>query len=113
MECVKLDGQQNNDTNNITDKDSSVELIEINIVDSENKEEVPKTAKDLFSDFKASDESDYDPDDHFGTDSDSDEPLSKRMKTKKGNSKSKSLEGTGSPVKKKVGKPVYQIKNIL
>ncbi|CAH1169810.1 unnamed protein product [Phaedon cochleariae] len=72
------------------DKEDGVELIEINVVNNDDKAE-PKTVKDLFSDFKASDESDYEPNDHDATDTDSDAPLSKRMKTKKKRSSKRDL----------------------
>nr|CAH7724292.1 unnamed protein product [Callosobruchus chinensis] len=86
-------------------KQESVELIEINIVEgneSKDGEVAAKTAKDLFSDFKASDESDYEPDDHDPTDTDSDEPLSKRVKVKKdkGTKSKKDANDNASKAKK-------------
>lgn len=66
---------------NSNDKES-VELIHIDIVENSKDEHPPKTAKDLFSVFKVSDDSDYEPDRNNASDTDSDEPLSKRMKVK-------------------------------
>ncbi|XP_018578106.1 N-acetylneuraminate lyase isoform X2 [Anoplophora glabripennis] len=66
---------------NSSDKES-VELIQIDIVENSKEDQPPKTAKDLFSVFKVSDDSDYEPDENNRSDTDSDEPLSKRMKIK-------------------------------
>ncbi|KAG5887695.1 hypothetical protein JTB14_002016 [Gonioctena quinquepunctata] len=92
--------------NEQNDKPNNVEMIDMNLVENNQIKEdpsIPKTAKDLFSDFKASDESDFEPNETFGTDSDSDdEPLSKRVKTKKkGSPKGKSKETNEDPHKKK------------
>ncbi|XP_056636425.1 N-acetylneuraminate lyase-like [Diorhabda sublineata] len=90
--------------NNSNNPDSQ-ELIEINVVQpiQPKEEPVPKTAKDLFSDFKASDESDFEGNDlEPHTDTDSDEPLSKKIKKKKSESKRKSRDpGNDDPTKKK------------
>lgn len=91
---------------NSNDKES-VELIQIDIVENSKDEHPPKTAKDLFSVFKVSDESDYEPDENNGSDTDSDEPLSKRMKVKTKKQvvtglKTKEPEAADRSLKKKV-----------
>lgn len=94
--------------NSSTSEQNNIELIQID-VDDENDpllgEPVPKTAKDLFSDFKATDESDFEPNDHDGSDSDSDLPLLKRTKTIKKRAPKKTATNEDGTVKKKVCMP--------
>ncbi|CAG9857872.1 unnamed protein product [Phyllotreta striolata] len=72
-----------NDTNNV----ENPEAVEANATQAVQPKEEPiaKTAKDLFSDFKASDESDFEDlnDQEQASFSDSDEPLTKKIKKKK------------------------------
>ncbi|CAG9839927.1 unnamed protein product [Diabrotica balteata] len=91
---------------NNTNSPDSPEIREVNVVQTiQPKDEPPaKTAKDLFSDFKASDESDFGPNEFDAhSDSDSDEPLSKKIKkAKKGEGKRKSKDaGNYDSAKKK------------
>lgn len=101
---------------NPNDKDS-VELIQIDIVENSKEDQPPKTAKDLFSVFKVSDDSDYEPDENNGTDTDSDEPLSKRMKVKTKKQavgeKTKEPESTDGSLKKKVLSVIFSIINYI
>lgn len=89
-----------NNTNNSDNQDA----IEVNVTQPLQPKEEPiaKSAKDLFSDFKASDESDFEPNDLEAiTDTDSDEPLSKKLKKKKElKRKSKASNNDDSPKKK-------------
>lgn len=84
---------------------NNIELIHIDVADDNDPllgEPVPKTAKDLFSDFKASDESDFEPNDNEVSDSDSDLPLAKRSKATKKKTPKKSANNEDGTVKKKV-----------
>lgn len=98
--------------NSSTSEQNNIELIQID-VDDENDpllgEPVPKTAKDLFSDFKATDESDFEPNDNDGSDSDSDLPLVKRTKTIKKRAPKKTATNEDGTVKKKVCMPILHI----
>lgn len=90
-------------TANSSSSTQNIELIQIDVEDENDPilgEPVPKTAKDLFSDFKASDESEYEF--HDGSDSDSDLPLAKRTKTSKKKSTKKNAINEDGSTKKKV-----------
>lgn len=90
--------------NTSTSDQNNIELIQIDVEDDNDPllgEPVPKTAKDLFSDFKATDESDIEQNDD-GSDSDSDLPLVKRSKTNKKKAAKKSVTNEDGTVKKKV-----------
>lgn len=91
--------------NSSTSDQNNIELIHIDVEDDNDPllgEPVPKTAKDLFSDFKASDESDFEPNDNDGSDTDSDLPLAKRSKPSKKRITKKTLTNEDGSIKKKV-----------
>lgn len=91
--------------NTSTSGHNNIELIHIDVDDDHDPllgEPVPKTAKDLFSDFKASDESDFEPNDNDVSDSDSDLPLAKRSKPSKKRTPKKTAINDDGTVKKKV-----------
>lgn len=91
--------------NTSTSDQNNIELIHIDVEDDNDPllgEPVPKTAKDLFSDFKASDESDFEPNENDASDTDSDLPLVKRSKTTKKRIQKKTSTNEDGSVKKKV-----------
>lgn len=91
--------------NTSTSTQNDIELISIDVDDDNDPllgEPVPKTAKDLFSDFKASDESDFELNDNEISDSDSDLPLLKRTKLSKKKTLKKTPTNEDGTVKKKV-----------
>ncbi|KAJ8924059.1 hypothetical protein NQ315_006836 [Exocentrus adspersus] len=100
------------DSSNENDKDGSVELIQIDIVGNSKEDNPPKTAKDLFSVFRVSDDSDYEPDENNASDTDSDEPLAKRIKNsktkKQPNNDEVKKEPDGSFKKKKIYSQKYK-----
>lgn len=91
--------------NTSTSAQNNIELIHIDVEDDNDPllgEPVPKTAKDLFSDFKASDESDCEQNDNDASDSDSDLPLVKRSKSSKKRTSKKLSNNEDGTTKKKV-----------
>lgn len=83
--------------------DDGVEIIRLDIEEPKVKTETPKTAKDLFSDFKPDSGSEYDHDDESDEDEDDDEPLLKRIKKENPKPGRKKKDGTTvSPNNKKV-----------
>lgn len=91
--------------NTSTSEQNNLELIQIDVEDDNDPllgEPAPKTAKELFSDFKATDESDIEQNDHEISDSDSDLPLVKRSKTIKKRAPKKTATNEDGTVKKKV-----------
>ncbi|XP_060526604.1 N-acetylneuraminate lyase isoform X2 [Cylas formicarius] len=88
--------------------DETVEIIHLDIEgdnrldDNKIKAETPKTAKDLFSDFKPDSASDFDPnDEEDDSEEDDDQPLSKRIKKEHIRGRKRESKSNGTPNSKR------------